>query len=88
MTETTVSLSFLFQKNVHCLCKTYQTEHCGKTVSMDKAFLCQEIMLEKSGLFHHEANTLIHVAHAEIHNIGKLLLQEVLSILGSLGDIA
>ena len=46
--KTAVALSFLFQKNVHRLSQANQAEHGGKTVSMDKAFFCQEIILEKS----------------------------------------
>ena len=86
--KATITLSFLFQKNVHRLSQANQAEHSGKTVSMDKAFFCQEVILEKAGLFHDKTNSLIHIAHTEIHDIGKLFLQKILSVPGSLGNIA
>ena len=85
--KATITLSFLFQKNIDRLGKSHQAEHSGKTVSMDKAFFRQEIILEKAGLFHDKTNSLIHIAHTKIHDIGKLFLQKILSVLGPLGNI-
>ena len=48
VTEATISLSFLFQKNIDRFCQPHQAEHGGKTVSMDKAFFRQEVIFEKS----------------------------------------
>ena len=81
-------LAFLFHQIIDALCHADHTEHRGKTVSVDEAFLCEEIVFEKSALLHDKTNARIHVVCHYLAYIRKMILLEILYILRSLRDIA
>ena len=75
-------------QNIDTLCHADHTKHCGKTISVDEAFFCKEVALEKAALLHLKANALIHIKCHALHYIWKLIFEEVLLIFCTLCDIA
>ena len=81
-------LAFLFHQIIDTLRHADHTEHRGETVSVDEAFLCEEIVFEKSALLHDKTNARIHVVCHYLAYIWEMILFEILYILRSLRDIA
>ena len=76
----TSGLSFFLQKQVDAVCQSYQSKHGCETISVDKAFLCQEVILKEAALFYFKFDTCIHVTRHNVHHIRQLIFLEILDV--------